>query len=80
MTYSDLELANKIEKKISALQDLRRAVFKRYLSFLPSRRSWNGVCVQDDNTIIICDEELNKVIKEYCDKRIAELQAELEAL
>ena len=80
MTNKALELANEIKQKISKLQDLRRATFKSYLHFLPFKRSWNGVCVQDDHTIIICDEELNKLIEEYCDRRIEELQTDLEAL
>ena len=80
MTYSDLELANEIKRKISKLQDLRRATFKPYLHFLPFKIRWSGICVQDDNGIVICDEGLNKLIEEYCDKRIAELQAELETL
>lgn len=76
MTDKNLERANQITKDISVLQDIRRATFKPYMFF----RRWNGMVIEDDRRFSICDEGLNKVIEEYCDKRIKELRTELEAL
>lgn len=80
MKYTELEKANEINRQIETLQDLRMACLKTYLTIIPIKRSRNNLAIQDGNSIIIAETDLNDVIRDYCDKRIAELNNELEAL
>lgn len=80
MKYTELEKANEINRRIETLQDLRMACLKTYLTIIPIKRSRNNLAIQDGNSIIIAETDLNDVIRDYCDKRIAELNNELEAL
>lgn len=77
MKYTELEKANKINSQIKALQDLRRLCLKPYLRIFPAKRN---LIFEDDHTILIAEEGLNDVILQYCDKRIEELQKEIEEL
>lgn len=80
MKYTELEKANEINRQIKILQDLRTACLKTYLTIIPIRRSRNNLAIQDGNNIIIAETGLNDVIRDYCDRRIEELQSDLEAL
>ena len=80
MTNYALEKANEIKNQLSSFHKLRRAAFKPYLKFWLLKIGWNGLALQDESDILICDEGLRKVIEEYCDTRIEELEAELESL
>lgn len=78
MKYTELEKANEINRQIKTLQDLRRICLKPYLTIWPINRS---LAFKDDyGNIIINEKGLNDVIIEYCDKRIKELQKEIEEL
>lgn len=80
MTSNILEKANEINKQIKTLQDLRIACCKTSLTICPIKRSRNNLAIQNGDNVVIADQELNDVIINYCNRRIAELQSDLEAL
>ena len=80
MKYTELKKANELKRQIDEFQNLRIACLKTYLTILPIKRSRNNLAIKDGNDIIIAEAGLNDVIIDYCDKRIAELNNELEAL
>ena len=80
MKYTELEKANEIKRQIETLQDLRIACLKTYLTIIPIKRSRNNLAIQHGNKIIIAETDLNDIIRDYCDKRITELNNDLEAL
>lgn len=80
MKIGTLEKANEIDKQIKKLQDLKRACYKPYLKICPIKRSRNNLAIQDGNTVVITEKGLSDLIINYCDKRIAELQSDLESL
>lgn len=79
MTNEALKRAREIEDRLDDLSKLRYIAcqpYKRY--FLTKKFLWITRYEQDD--VMLCDKGLTDVIREYCDKKIAELQKELEAL
>lgn len=80
MKYTELEKANEISRQIDTLQDLRRACFKPYLHIFPTKHRINNLVIQDDHTVVIAEKGLSELIIRYCDRRIEELQSDLEAL
>lgn len=80
MTDKNLKRANEIKDQVSNLQEIRIAAHKPYLTFFGLQVQFGGLVINTENSYITCDKGLNEVIKEYCDKRIEELKAELEAL
>lgn len=80
MKYTELEKANEIIRQIDKLQDLRRACFKPYLHICPVKRRINNLVIQDDRTVVIAEKGLSELIIKYCNRRIEELNSDLEAL
>lgn len=79
MTRDVFVKADDIYKKIEDLKGLRRIANRPYKKFRLSKKFlWISDYTEDD--IILCDKGLTELIEEYCNKRIDELQKELEAL
>ncbi len=79
MTYDSYVKANSIYTQIENLKKLRRIANEPYRRFILSKKFlWISTYKEDE--AVSCDKGLAKLIEEYCDKRIAELQEELKAL
>ena len=79
MTKDKYDRATEIHKQIKDFQGLRDLCIFPYKRFTLTKRTlWMGT--YNNNTLAICDEGLTEVIRDYCDKRIQELEDELEAL
>ena len=75
-----IDKANELEAKIGHYDKIAficRFPYQRFKLF----RKKAYICKSDEmSNILINDEELAKLITDYCDKKRAELRAELEAL
>ena len=81
MTYTELEKAKEIKLEIEKFRNLRILCrTKKYLNFIPFKASRNGVLLKDGNDVIILEKGLNDLIETYCDRRIEELESDLEAI
>lgn len=79
MTRDVFIKADGIYKKIEDLKSLRRIANRPYKKFRLSRKFlWISDFTEDN--ITLCDKGLTNLIEEYCDKRIVELQEELNRL
>ena len=79
MTKNNYDRATEIHKQIKDIKELRDLCPLPYKKFtLIKSFLWMGN--YNNRTMSICDDGLTEVIREYCDKRIKELQDELEAL
>jgi hypothetical protein len=79
MTNDVYEKATEIQKQLDRFKTLRYMAnkpFKRYFY----KTTIFGMSTYDRSEVCLCDDGLTEVIREYCDKRIKELQDELEAL
>ena len=79
MTKDDYIKASEIHEKIKEFQKLRDIAcrfWKRYFY----KTTVFGISSYDRSEVCICDEGLTEVIRDYCDKRIQELEDELDAL
>ena len=79
MTNETYEKAKKIKEQIEDLRTLYRIASMPYKKFSLVKKT---LCISeyDRANVVLCDEELIKVIQEYCDKRLKELEEELNAL
>lgn len=77
MTNETYKEAEKIQSKLKDLRNLRRLICKPYICFA---KEHIFLCDCDRKEMCLCDEDLNEVVRDYCDKRIKELQVELETL
>lgn len=79
MTGEVLGRANKIQEDIENLVRLRYMASKSYKRFkLVKKMLW--MSDYEEIQVVVCDEGLTNLIKEYCDKRIKELHEELKQL
>ena len=79
MTDYEYIRAYNIYKKIDNLKKLRRIANKPYKRFRLSK-TFLWISDYTEDNVVLCDEGLAKLIEEYCDKQIAELQEELNRL
>lgn len=71
--------AKKIHDEIEEYRKLRsicNCAHKRYI--LTKKFLW--LSTYNQNEVVLCDDELTKIIYEYCDKKINKLERQLEAL
>lgn len=80
MKKETLEKANELEAKIGHYDKIAYICTFPYQRFkLFKKKAY--ICNTDEmSNILIADEELAKLIADYCDKKRVELRAELEAL
>lgn len=79
MTNETYKRAEEIQKKLADLNKLH------YIACTPYKRYWITfksffISTYDKNEVWLCDDDLTKVIREYCNKRIRELKEELNSL
>lgn len=80
MTNEVLGKANDIKDKIKDFSRLSLIASQPYIKFkLVKKLLWISD-YHEDMQSVICDKELSKIIEEYCNKRIKELNEELERL
>ena len=80
MKKETIEKANELEAKIGYYGKIAYICTFPYQRFKLFRKK-AYICKSDEmSNILITDEELAKLIADYCDKKRAELRAELEAL
>lgn len=80
MTNEVLKKANDIKNKINEFDKLRLIASKPYKKFTLSKRERLFISDYDEFQMVICDKGLAELIEEYCNKRIKELNEELERL
>lgn len=80
MKKETIDKANELEAKIGYYDKIAYICTFPYQSFkLFKKKAY--ICRSDEmSNILITDEELAKLIADYCDKKREELRAELEAL
>lgn len=79
MTYDSYVKADSIYTQIKNLRKLRRIANEPYRRFILSKKFlWISTYKEDET--VSCDKGLAKLIEEYCDKRINELEEELQKL
>ena len=79
MTNKAYQRAEEIQKQIKDLNTLYYIACKPYQKFfLTKKLLW--VSTYDKEYVSVCDEGLNKMIREYCEKRIKELREEMDSL
>lgn len=80
MKKETIDKANELEAKIGRYDRIAFICSFPYQRFkLFKKKAY--ICKSDEmSNILINDEELAKLIADYCDKKRAELRAELEAL
>lgn len=76
MTHDVFVKADDIYKNIERLRNLRRIANKPYKRFKLSKK-FLWITNYDRTEAVVCDEGLTKLIENYCDERIKELQEEL---
>lgn len=80
MKKETIDKANELEAKIGYYDKIAFICTFPYQRFKLFRKK-AYICKSDEmSNILITDKELAKLIADYCDKRRAELRAELEAL
>lgn len=79
MTNDAYVKASDICKKIENFKELSYIANKPYKRFGLSKKSF-WISNYDRTEVVLCDEGLAELIKEYCDKQILELQQELKKL
>ena len=80
MTNEVLGRANNIKDKIKDFSTLRLIARQPYQKFkLVKKLLWISDCHEDMKSVM-CDKGLAELIEEYCNKRIKELNEELERL
>lgn len=80
MKKETIDKANELEAKIGYYDKIKFICSFPYQRFKLFRKK-AYICKSDEmSNILITDEELAKLIADYCDKKRAELRAELEAL
>lgn len=79
MTIVAYKKAEEIHDKLNAYRKLRRICFGTYHKYILTKKLlWLSTYREDE--ISLCDKELSKLIEDYCDKKISELEKQLEAL
>ncbi len=79
MTTVAYKKAEEIHNKLKTYRKLHRICFSTYQHYILTKKIlWLSTCQKDE--IILCDKELSKLIEDYCDKKINELEKQLEAL
>ena len=79
MTIVAYKKAEEIHDKLNDYRKLRMicdCAYKKHI--LTKKFLWLSTYKQDE--VVLCDNELTKIIREYCDKKIDELEKKLEAL
>jgi len=79
MTIATYKKAEEIHEELKNYRKLRRicdSAYKKYI--LMKKFLWLSAYCKDE--ITLCDNELTNIIREYCDKKINELEKQLEAL
>jgi hypothetical protein len=80
MKKETIDKANELEAKIGYYDKIAFICTFPYQRFKLFRKK-AYICKSDEmSNILITDKELAKLIADYCDKKRAELKAELEAL
>lgn len=79
MTREAYVKADDIYKKIDNLRKLRRLANESYKRFRLSKKFF-WISNYDNTDAVLCDKGLTKLIEEYCNERINELQEELKKL
>ena len=80
MKKETIDKANELEAKIGYYDKIAFICTFPYQRFKLFRKK-AYICKSDEmSNILITDEKLAKLIADYCDKKRAELRAELEAL
>lgn len=79
MRITTYKKAEEIQDKLKHYRKLRRicnCAYKRHI--LTRKFLWLSTYNQDE--VVLCDDELTNIIREYCDKKIDKLEKQLEAL
>ena len=79
MTIVTYKKAEKIHEELNDYRKLRRMcdyAYKKHI--LMKKFLWWSTYREDE--VVLCDDELTKIVREYCDKKINELEKQLEAL
>lgn len=79
MTDKTYIKAEEIFNQLKDLKNLRHITFEPHKRFC-LRQKFLYIADFDETELCLCDEGLNNVIRDYCDKRIKELEDELESL
>lgn len=79
MTREVYVKADDINKKLADFRMLRRIANEPYKRFRLSKK-FLWISDYHEYGVVLCDKELTKLIEEYCDKRINELEEELKML
>lgn len=77
MTNETYKKAEAIQSKLKDLNQLYHLAYRPWIRFI-KERTW--LSDRDRDEVCLCDEDLAKVIREYCKKRIKELEEELKSL
>lgn len=68
--------AKKIRSKLEEYRKLRNICDCAYTKYILTKKFlWLSNCNQDE--VVLCDGELTKIIREYCDKKINNLERRL---
>lgn len=79
MTIVAYKKAEEIHDKLDKYRRLRRGCFDTYRKYILVKKFLWTTSYREDE-ITLCDKELSKLIEDYCDKKINELEKQLEAL
>ena len=79
MTNETYEKAEKIQKKLRDLDTLHYIACKPYKEFFFTKK-FLWMSTYDKEKVCLCDDGLNELILEYCNKRRQELREELKLL
>ena len=72
--------ATEIKRRIEDLETLRRIAYDSYKTFSLFKKNYLHLSGYIKDKVVLCDDELSKLISAYCDKRIDELREELKLL
>lgn len=79
MTIVAYKKAEKIHDELNRYRKLRRICYGTYKKYILAKKFlWLSTYQEDE--IALCDKELSELIVEYCDKKINELEKQLEVL
>ena len=79
MTNETYEKAEKIQKKLKDLKTLHYIACQPCKEFFFTKK-FLWMSAYEKEQVCLCDDELNKLILEYCNKRRQELEEELKLL
>lgn len=79
MTNETYKKAEEIQKKLKDLNKLHKIACRSYMRYFIIRK-FLFISNYDRDEVVLSDEGLTEIIKEYCDKRIQELKEELKSL